>query len=1000
MQHTVTQKTERKGTLSSWRVASIALKLVFFSSAALAIPAARGKERPELSVKLTVDIFTSAFPDRKFPEPFLELLHPLEIPVDFKGSTSNVELIAPIQCFRLDDKDLTPVPLPTDRGGDIFNVAKELLGTESPRARREAYVKKLSRTTPDPRLLANERDSPLAADSSLARFKDSKVTENYDLVLVLGVEPTAFDKLGVKHPDPESLRQSVIQQALVAEKAGETEVKVAILYYPENIGFLQVAPPAVPIEWDASAFAKVLFRYSEASRPTVTDEEKQRIADLQADTSPQFQLYRDLVKRQPLIDKLRLSGALGEQSDGYAELQAASQGESDERLLVGENNDRKALFERISDEENGRRDFITVGRDLASEFASSWHAAVWRQTPEGDYYNDSFLAQILTKKGAELRDSIDGVVVEKLLPYEHFYVLEESNGWLRVSMSKSERDVAGWILKRSTMRWDNTQCLRYRPLISRKPVLFFDDPRLLESSLIRLTSDERYRRFQELFLAVESESKEYAYGLKACEPFGKAVKDGFQGLLPILEVNYLAGSDPETRILKVYAETSKDASPPVIAEDWGIDIRFVVDTTGSMGPFIEAVEEALSSCVARLGSEASFGRLQFGVIGYRDDPSIPNVEYHTKLFGGTALRSGQDFLPILGQVTVPAEETSDDYPEDVFTGMRDAVTSDGWHDRSIRLVVLIGDASGNLPGSRGNLSQYGAVDVRNDANAERVYIAAVHIRDGQHIDDHPIAEEQYRVMANNSLLMQQAPGNHATSDPVYYYAIDHLSPSDLSTYLSDLIYSARSQIRRSSSSESDPAPNVRPVGPKLGSKNERLFNNAYLTLLESQGKSTNTEELEAWTVDWDFGTNPPVKPFDVCVLLTERELKEAISFYDGLSRALTISVSVDSFLREWSRTTGQLLMPAQSIGDQSPMFLSNLPYKPEIITLTPAELQVRLKATSFQDQLKRNLPALRDHLKEILTEAPMRLNAVEALKKSQYVYSVPIDLFSLWKDTN
>ena len=50
-----------------------------------------------------------------------------------------------------------------------------------------------------------------------------------------------------------------------------------------------------------------------------------------------------------------------------------------------------------------------------------------------------------------------------------------------------------------------------------------------------------------------------------------------------------------------------------------VDLVFVVDTTGSMGPFIEDARKRLVDCVGELGSSRAID-LQFGIVEYRDHP--------------------------------------------------------------------------------------------------------------------------------------------------------------------------------------------------------------------------------------------------------------------------------------------------------------------------------------------------------------------------------------------
>ena len=150
--------------------------------------------------------------------------------------------------------------------------------------------------------------------------------------------------------------------------------------------------------------------------------------------------------------------------------------------------------------------------------------------------------------------------------------------------------------------------------------------------------------------------------------------------------------------------------------DAGLDIVFVIDTTGSMGWVISEVRERLVDIVDAVRSIVPLSR--FGIVAYRDRDG---PEYTTRVRPLTySLRKLDQFVR-----TTEAKGGGDWY-EAIDRGMSDAVEKSGWRAGAARVIILIGDApphpsklSGVLATARRFRDSGGHVstlDVRDDAN--------------------------------------------------------------------------------------------------------------------------------------------------------------------------------------------------------------------------------------------------------------------------------------------
>lgn len=115
-----------------------------------------------------------------------------------------------------------------------------------------------------------------------------------------------------------------------------------------------------------------------------------------------------------------------------------------------------------------------------------------------------------------------------------------------------------------------------------------------------------------------------------------------------------------------------------------LDIVFVIDSTGSMNPFIEEVKSKVIEIIKNI-EKAEIGPLvNFGIVVYGDHP--PQDTIITKSFPLT-----NDHEEILRYVRSLPRTSGGDYPEAVVDGLRDGIEL-AWRRGSHRVLVLMGDA--------------------------------------------------------------------------------------------------------------------------------------------------------------------------------------------------------------------------------------------------------------------------------------------------------------------
>jgi hypothetical protein len=116
-----------------------------------------------------------------------------------------------------------------------------------------------------------------------------------------------------------------------------------------------------------------------------------------------------------------------------------------------------------------------------------------------------------------------------------------------------------------------------------------------------------------------------------------------------------------------------------------IDLCLVVDTTGSMGPFIQAAKRELHGALGAL-EEHGGADLRVGLVQYRDHPP-QDRSFVTRVDAMTG-----DLGAARGYVAALELGGGGDEPEAVLRGVHDACTRTQWRPHALRFAVLVGDA--------------------------------------------------------------------------------------------------------------------------------------------------------------------------------------------------------------------------------------------------------------------------------------------------------------------
>lgn len=129
-----------------------------------------------------------------------------------------------------------------------------------------------------------------------------------------------------------------------------------------------------------------------------------------------------------------------------------------------------------------------------------------------------------------------------------------------------------------------------------------------------------------------------------------------------------------------------------------LDLAFIVDTTGSMGSFIDAARRHMVAMLQRLtGAAATPVNLRTALVEYRDHPP-QELSFVTREYPFTSeLREIQKIIAKL------KPDGGGDEPEAVLDGLFSACRHLEWRPHSRRIAILIGDARPHGWAARGEM---------------------------------------------------------------------------------------------------------------------------------------------------------------------------------------------------------------------------------------------------------------------------------------------------------
>ncbi|HSX91119.1 MAG TPA: serine/threonine-protein kinase [Pseudomonas sp.] len=475
--------------------------------------------------------------------------------------------------------------------------------------------------------------------------------------------------------------------------------------------------------------------------------------------------------------------------------------------------------------------------------------------------------RVLSKPGARLASQAGGAEQGETVPaFSVFYVYRrqqvDGQDWLEIGASSDgQRD--GWLAAAMASDWKQSLVLKFTERSGRSPVMFLDSAEAVE----RFLGDTAAARTALHQARYEDQA---APQLVALEPVDQAIPQDQFYLLPIFESREsFDGDGVPVQVLNIAsidpgdAERQGDGGQLQRHDRFRTGIVLVVDTSVSMQPYIDRVNEVVQELYRRIAERGDLDSVSFGLVGFRSNvDKTPGLEYVSRTL--ITLEEGSDpqrFAELARQVRA-TDISSHAFNEDAFAGVMEAVEGMDWAPYSGRLILLVTDAGALRKSDPLSHTQMNEAEVREAALGKQIKIYVLHLRTPLGKDNHGFAEQQYRSLS--------ADANPQIGDlyiPVAEGEVGKFGQSvgEIGSIFAELVHQV--------GSDQTLEPSAPQVSRSIAGKSAAIGYAMHMDFLGRRNAVQAPQLVTAWTADHDL-TNPSLPAFQVCVLLTKLQLND------------------------------------------------------------------------------------------------------------------------------
>lgn len=556
---------------------------------------------------------------------------------------------------------------------------------------------------------------------------------------------------------------------------------------------------------------------------------------------------------------------------------------------------------------------------------------------------DDIYQRVLIKPGAKLAATPGGSGGVDLPVFGIYYVFASRPGAVQIGATL-DRGAEGWVRDADVQPFNSMLAMKYEPPGQRSPVLFFRDELAVaglvgqpdaKASVDELTASAKSGTPDPRLVAIEDEAVDWS-----TKPY----------VMPILSTTTRTADDGRTvyiaRIASVSGGNATSRAAPAYCGDVNKEslthrIAFAIDTTASMGPYIDGVKRIAKAWQAQIDRRGLSDKFRFGLVAYRnnkDDPAQAGLEYVTRqVLPFTADATVAKFADTVDGLSASPVSTHS-FSEDAVAGLSDALGY-SWSDRcGVRALFLVSDAgalSADDPKARERGKGLATMAAIAKEQGVKIFVVHISTKEARAAGNFEPSAEQYRAAFGDAGASGSKVGGYA--------AIRDGTPAAFAAYITQIgpLIEAIGRERQGHS-QAKPAVNAGSTLSLADQLLTELFSVQQRFLGAASGAQAKTFS-ESFTSERDLA-NLDRPALTVSVLLTRRQLNALAEQTERLIRtARAAGQQVESgrffqMLRMVSAATSQ--DPARLGGDVArldalmPSFLKLLPYKSAVLSLT------------------------------------------------------------------
>ena len=556
--------------------------------------------------------------------------------------------------------------------------------------------------------------------------------------------------------------------------------------------------------------------------------------------------------------------------------------------------------------------------------------------------------RVLSTPDARLYESPEQTVsFNEILPFSVLYVYQKKQDWIKVGYG-SFGDTAGWVQQAQTIIWNQALTVSFKDPQNTQRVMLFDSKDKLQT-LVENYDTEAY---QALYESAVKGDVGPDFPVIAIQPEAHIdIRQDFY-LVPIKQHEDVYLGNEQARLLEIASVPLQDepSRPTTIAarqnpRSYRSGIHFVIDSTSSMGPYIDRTREAVAKVYSAIEKQGLNNQVSFGLTAYRDNiDQVPELEYLVRPY--VSLKQGTDVKQFFNHVNElsPSDVSSRDFREDAYAGIKSAIEDTDWNEFDARYVILITDAGPRESHDSLGSTRLSAQALRQLAYDKGVSIWVLHLRAQSSAANHEKTESLYKELS-------YYPGiGH------FYYVVRLAEVDEFGLVLEVLANQITQQVLATTNGV-PPIPLREKIETNLDEADSQLSqlqtrvaklgNALRMRYIQKKSGEPLPTVFNAWMVDKDF-ENPERSTVDVRVLLTRDQLSDLKSvmqqvlelaeegvlspksFIEDL-KSLAATVSLDP-----SAVAGSTSGSGANLADMGYMreYIEDLPYTGEVMNLT------------------------------------------------------------------